>query len=147
MRSAIAALALAAVACTNDPSPPPDPVAAPDPCSLVSEEEVETAYGADLAAGSTETIEGIGELCAYEGDGGRATIVIRSNPRTVESLRAEDAPGEVIEGIGDAAFSYELTGDIAVIVDGVEFTVGVFPGMRPSREKTEQLAALVATRI
>jgi hypothetical protein len=118
------------------PSDNPGGGSLPDPCTLVTAAEVETAIGAPVGEGISELVSnpttGEGRSCRFEAADGRAEAMVEVWPNPGELFEAykEHQNGfggiEDVPGLGDDAFTVGNT-QVEVLKGDVLIVIGIAP--------------------
>ncbi|GAC1410924.1 MAG: hypothetical protein NVSMB57_05100 [Actinomycetota bacterium] len=120
-----------------------------DPCSLVTKAEAERIFGSALGEASRKPAAGGGQLCSYAKQfGSGVQVTVYDKAKSADELRKETAPGNVVDGLGDAAYFFSLPKYLEVVRGKTYFSVGVYsnPGVG-SLEKERALALIVLTHL
>jgi hypothetical protein len=122
-----------------------------DPCTLLTAEEASALVGVDIPAGFSQPFED-GVACVYIVSSTFVGVQVLSGPGTPEALAANApqlaADAVPIEGVGEAAFISDEEASLAVLQDGLIFSVTLAVDGAPApRELVLRAADLVLARL
>lgn len=146
---AVGLLTATVVGCSSSPSESGNVPKATDPCVLLTKAEAEQELGGSVSGPTADPQGPDGPTCTYDiaASASRVFAVIYREATTADQLRAETAPGEAVDGVGDAAYFFTNLGVLKVVSGTTFFAVGVLVNGQQSIEKSKTLAQAALARL